>query len=71
MWPYLDVEVFPLAAHPNDPGGGAMSEPTDDGLTIPPDYVANLFDIAGRVAVITGGGSGLGARSRSAMPRPA
>jgi muconolactone D-isomerase len=20
MWPYLDVEVFPLAAHPNDPG---------------------------------------------------
>jgi muconolactone D-isomerase len=23
MWPYLDVEVFPLASHPNDPGGGA------------------------------------------------
>ena len=23
MWPYLDVEVFPLAAHPNDPGGAA------------------------------------------------
>lgn len=20
MWPYLDVEVTPLAAHPNDPG---------------------------------------------------
>ena len=20
MYPYLDVEVFPLAAHPNDPG---------------------------------------------------
>ena len=20
MWPYLDVEVIPLAAHPNDPG---------------------------------------------------
>ena len=20
MWPYLDVEVFPLAEHPNDPG---------------------------------------------------
>lgn len=20
MWPYLDVEVHPLAAHPNDPG---------------------------------------------------
>ena len=37
-----------------------MSEPTEDGLTIPPDYVATLFDIAGRVAVITGGGSGLG-----------
>ena len=37
-----------------------MSEATEDGLTIPPDYVATLFDIAGRVAVITGGGSGLG-----------
>jgi muconolactone D-isomerase len=22
MWPYLEVEVFPLAAHPNDPGAG-------------------------------------------------
>lgn len=21
MWPYLDVEVHPLARHPNDPGG--------------------------------------------------
>ena len=60
MWPYLDVEVFPLADHPNDPGSRLMSEPTEDGLTIPPDYVATLFDIAGRVAVITGGGSGLG-----------
>ena len=20
LWPYLDVEVFPLAQHPNDPG---------------------------------------------------
>jgi len=20
MWPYLDVEVYPLAEHPNDPG---------------------------------------------------
>jgi NAD(P)-dependent dehydrogenase (short-subunit alcohol dehydrogenase family) len=29
-------------------------------LDIPPDYVAGLFDIRGRVAVITGGGSGLG-----------
>jgi NAD(P)-dependent dehydrogenase (short-subunit alcohol dehydrogenase family) len=37
-----------------------MSEPSEDGLTIPPDYVTTLFDIAGRVAVITGGGSGLG-----------
>jgi NAD(P)-dependent dehydrogenase (short-subunit alcohol dehydrogenase family) len=37
-----------------------VSEPGDDGLTIPSDYVAKLFDIAGRVAVITGGGSGLG-----------
>ena len=25
-----------------------------------PDYVASLFDLAGRVAVVTGGGSGLG-----------
>ena len=23
MWPYLDVEVFPLADHPNDPGAGS------------------------------------------------
>jgi NAD(P)-dependent dehydrogenase (short-subunit alcohol dehydrogenase family) len=37
-----------------------MSEALDDGLAIPPDYVATLFDIAGRVAVVTGGGSGLG-----------
>jgi NAD(P)-dependent dehydrogenase (short-subunit alcohol dehydrogenase family) len=37
-----------------------MSVPVDDGLTIAPDYVSTLFDIAGRVAVITGGGSGLG-----------
>jgi muconolactone D-isomerase len=22
MWPYLDVEVYPLAEHPNDPGVG-------------------------------------------------
>ncbi len=32
----------------------------DPDLVIPPDYVANLFDLRGRVAVITGGGSGLG-----------
>jgi len=37
-----------------------MTGSIDDGLAIPPDYVADLFDIAGRVAVITGGGSGLG-----------
>jgi NAD(P)-dependent dehydrogenase (short-subunit alcohol dehydrogenase family) len=37
-----------------------MSDPQEDGLLIPADYVANLFDIRGRVAVVTGGGSGLG-----------
>jgi len=37
-----------------------MSEPQDDGLTIPADYVSHIFDISGRVAVITGGASGLG-----------
>jgi NAD(P)-dependent dehydrogenase (short-subunit alcohol dehydrogenase family) len=37
-----------------------MTESPDDGLSIPPGYVSRLFDIAGRVAVITGGGSGLG-----------
>jgi NAD(P)-dependent dehydrogenase (short-subunit alcohol dehydrogenase family) len=37
-----------------------MADPTDDWLAIPTDYVANLFDLRGRVAVITGGGSGLG-----------
>jgi NAD(P)-dependent dehydrogenase (short-subunit alcohol dehydrogenase family) len=36
-----------------------MSE-TDDGLAIPSDFVKGLFDLAGRVAVVTGGGSGLG-----------
>jgi NAD(P)-dependent dehydrogenase (short-subunit alcohol dehydrogenase family) len=33
----------------------------EEGLAIPGDYVAGLFDLAGRVAVVTGGGSGLGA----------
>ena len=23
MWPYLDVEVYPLADHPNDPGASS------------------------------------------------
>lgn len=34
---------------------------TEDGLTIPPGYVGALFDLHGRVAVVTGAGSGLGA----------
>ena len=33
----------------------------DEGLNVPNDYVADLFDLSGRVAVVTGGGSGLGA----------
>ena len=33
---------------------------TDD-LSVPAGYVAKLFDLSGRVAVVTGGGSGLGA----------
>lgn len=37
-----------------------MSEPADDGLSIPVDFVASMFDLQGRVAVVTGGGSGLG-----------
>lgn len=37
-----------------------MSEPHDDGLIIPADFVSHIFDISGRVAVVTGGASGLG-----------
>jgi NAD(P)-dependent dehydrogenase (short-subunit alcohol dehydrogenase family) len=33
----------------------------DDGLTIPKDFVNRIFDLSGRVAVVTGAGSGLGA----------
>lgn len=33
----------------------------DDGLTIPAGFVNQIFDISGRVAVVTGAGSGLGA----------
>ncbi|MBN9014756.1 MAG: hypothetical protein J0H25_17370, partial [Rhizobiales bacterium] len=29
--------------------------------TVPANYAAGLFDLSGRVAVVTGGGSGLGA----------
>ncbi len=32
----------------------------DDPIAIPSGYVTNLFDIAGRVAAVTGAGSGLG-----------
>ena len=32
-----------------------------DELSVPAGYAANLFDLRGRVAVVTGGGSGLGA----------
>lgn len=37
-----------------------MTDP-DDGMAIPAGYVASLFDLRGRVAVVTGAGSGLGA----------
>lgn len=37
-----------------------MSE-VEEWFNIPDDFVANLFDLSGRVAVVTGGGSGLGA----------
>ena len=34
---------------------------TDDDTLVPPGYVDNLFDLAGRVAIVTGAASGLGA----------
>jgi NAD(P)-dependent dehydrogenase (short-subunit alcohol dehydrogenase family) len=34
--------------------------PTDE-LSVPPGYVSQIFGLTGRVAVVTGGGSGLGA----------
>jgi len=37
-----------------------MTTTADDGLSVPIGYVASMFDLRGRVAVVTGGGSGLG-----------
>ena len=33
---------------------------SSDKLNVPPGYATTLFDLSGRVAVVTGGGSGLG-----------
>src|SRR5579859_4947485 len=35
--------------------------PPDDGLVVPAGFVDSLFDVRGRMAVVTGAGSGLGA----------
>lgn len=45
----------PQSPHPAPDPGQHDSE-----LSVPTGYVANLFDLAGRVAVVTGGGSGIG-----------
>src|SRR5437868_4103243 len=39
----------------------STDERHDPAFDVPPDYVADLFRLDGRVAVVTGGGSGLGA----------
>lgn len=33
---------------------------SDEAFSVPPDFASRLFDLSGRVAVVTGGGSGLG-----------
>ena len=38
-----------------------MIDAPDDGLSIPADFVTTTFDLRGRVAAVTGAGSGLGA----------
>lgn len=38
-----------------------MTQEPDDGLAIADDFVRHLFELDGRVAAVTGGGSGIGA----------